>query len=96
MHICKHTANFFEYRHQFIFIYEYIFIGWVDPSDKEKGGGDRDRVSIFGPLYTSCIQTNRKRRNDFIIGLLKRSAQIIQVCIYKCTYIYIPICMYII
>jgi hypothetical protein len=28
--------------------------------------------SIFTSLYMSCIQSNRKRRNDFILGLLRR------------------------
>ena len=28
--------------------------------------------SIFNSIYTTCIQSNRKRRNDFLYGLLKR------------------------
>ena len=40
---------------------------------------DGDINSIFGPLYTTCIQSNKKRRNDFLIGLLKRALQITQL-----------------
>lgn len=29
-------------------------------------------VSIFGPLYTSCVQPNRKRKLNFLIGLLRK------------------------
>ena len=40
---------------------------------------DGDIFSIFGSLYTTCIQSNKKRRNDFLIGLLKRALQISQL-----------------
>jgi hypothetical protein len=39
---------------------------------------DRDKVSVFGPLYVTCIQPSRKRRTDFIVGLLRRALQIAQ------------------
>ena len=42
-------------------------------------GFDGEIISIFGALYTTCIQPNKKRRNDFLIGLLKRALQISQL-----------------
>ena len=48
----------------------------VKDRDRER---DREKVSVFGPLYASCIQPSRKRRNDFIIGLLRRALQITQL-----------------
>ena len=45
--------------------------------EEEIGGGGG--VSIFGPLYTTCIQPNKKRRNDFLFGLLKRALQLSQI-----------------
>jgi hypothetical protein len=29
-------------------------------------------ISVFSGLYASCLQKNRKRRSDFIVGLLRR------------------------
>jgi hypothetical protein len=42
------------------------------------GGTYREKTSIFGPLYVSCIQSSKKRRTDFIVGLLRRAQQISQ------------------
>ena len=47
--------------------------------DREKEKNDREKTSIFGLLYTTCIQSSKKRRNDLLIGLLKRAFQITQI-----------------
>ena len=39
-------------------------------------GQQRDKGSVFGPLYVTCIQGNKKRRTDFIVGLLRRALQV--------------------
>ena len=36
----------------------------------------RDKGSVFGPLYVTCIQSNKKRRTEFIVGLLRRALQV--------------------
>ena len=47
--------------------------------DREKEKNNHQKTSIFGLLYTTCIQSNKKRRNDLLIGLLKRAFQITQI-----------------
>lgn len=42
--------------------------------------GAEKYLSVFGPVYSSCLLTNRKRRNDMILGTLKRNSQIL-LCI---------------
>ena len=42
------------------------------------GQQQRDKGSVFGPLYVTCIQSNKKRRTDFIVGLLRRALQLAQ------------------
>ena len=37
------------------------------------GGVESVKTSIFGALYTTCIQPNKRRRNEFLIGLLRRA-----------------------
>jgi Sister chromatid cohesion C-terminus len=49
------------------------------PGSGPGSGFEGEIISIFGALYTTCIQPNKKRRNDFLIGLLKRALQISQL-----------------
>ena len=56
----------------------------LDSSDFEgkssvplSSNGNNESTSIFTSLYVSCLQSNRKRRNDCILGVLKRCLQLL-------------------
>ena len=56
----------------------------LDSSDFEgkssvplSSNGNNENTSIFTSVYVSCLQSNRKRRNDCILGVLKRCLQLL-------------------
>lgn len=52
--------------------------GSVSGSRSEGIGGGGKYVSIFAPLYHCCIRPYRKRRVDYVLGLLRRCDLAIQ------------------
>ena len=62
-----------------IFIENFYNENFIKEKDKDKDRNEREKVSIFSLLYSSCIQSNKKRRNEFLIGLLKRAYHITQM-----------------
>ena len=44
----------------------------LDTEDSDVGSGDVTVASVFRQLYMTCLQPVRKRRNDFLLSLLRR------------------------
>ena len=50
----------------------------VEGGSNTRGTGAGRYVSIFSPLYHCCIRPHRKRRADYVLGLLRRCDSAVQ------------------